>query len=818
VNEQQEFPIKNENIAKEIVGVTVAEEMRESFLAYSLSVITSRAIPDVRDGLKPVQRRILYAMLRMGIRSDTPHRKSARVVGETMGRYHPHGDAAIYDALVRLGQDFSRGITFVDKQGNFGSLDDPPAAARYTECRLTAAAMSMVGEIDEDTVDFRPTYDGESLEPICLPGLIPGLLVNGTTGIAVGMATNMPTHNLGEAAAAIELVMKKKRRKAKPEDIDELLEVLPGPDFPSGGIIVNDGLREAYETGRGTIRIRAQAHVESLNRGKQAIIVTELPYMVGPERVIGKLKDLNESGKIPSVSDFKNLSDRNTGLRIQITVKSGHNPQALLNELYRSTPLEESFSFNNVVLVDGEPKTLGLYDLCHHYIEHRLSVVVRRTKFRHQKASDRLHIIQGLLIALDSIDEVVAIIRRSEDTTAAREALMKKFKLSQIQTDHILDMPLKRLTALEKLRIEEERDDLVAAIEGYEKLLKSSAQQRKLVLNELNEAVEKFGKPRKTEIIDPDDLPVFEIIEDVQNVVDEPCLVTLSTSGQVGRTPVNDGRRATNGRHDILVGDIVVTRTTSKVTAITSEGRALQVFASELADASNRTRGSSAAQVFGTNRSEVLHALVAEGKEHAVLVTSKGLVKRLTLDEIRETRAQQALINLKKDDYVASAFCAPEEINILLVSSDGQVLCTPVEGVSVKGRGAAGIAGMKLKEGAKIVAAGRAMANDVLFTVTNKSSIKATPVSEFKEHGRNGIGVRVSKLDAGEEISSAWIGQPSGIDQPYGPLVTMCKDDDPKKPDPNPIPLFDLNLETTNRDLSTTPTERQILSLGPGRW
>ncbi len=805
MTEQQELLPKNTDFAKDIVEVTVAEEMRESFLAYSLSVITSRAIPDVRDGLKPVQRRILYAMLRMGIRSDTPHRKSARVVGETMGRYHPHGDAAIYDALVRLGQDFSRGITFVDKQGNFGSLDDPPAAARYTECRLTAAAMSMVGEIDEDTVDFRPTYDGESLEPICLPGLIPGLLVNGTTGIAVGMATNMPTHNLGEVAAAIELVMKKRRPKPT---TDELLEVLPGPDFPSGGIIVDDGLREAYETGRGTIRIRAQAHVESLTRGKQAIIVTELPYMVGPERVIGKLKDLNESGKIPGVSDFKNLSDRNTGLRIQITVKSGHNPQALLNELYRSTPLEESFSFNNVVLVDGEPKTLGLYDLCYHYIEHRLSVVVRRTKFRRQKASDRLHIVQGLLIALDAIDEVVAIIRGSEDTAAARKALMKKFKLSQIQTDHILDMPLKRLTALEKLRIEEERDDLVAAIEGHEKLLKSEAQQRKLVLSELSEAVEKFGQPRKTEITHPDDLPVFDAVEEVQDITDEPCVVTLSTSGQIGRMPVDGARRTNPGRHDML-SSAILTRTTSKVTAITSEGRALQVFASELGDASNRTRGSSATQVFGANRGETLHTLVADGKEHAVLVTSKGVIKRLTLDEIRETRSRQTLINLKKDDYVSAAFCAPEGVDILLVSSDGQVLCTPIGDVSIQGRGAAGIAGMKLKDGAKIIAAGVVLADDVLYTVTNRSSLKATPTSEFESRGRNGVGVRVNKLGDGEELTFAWVGQPIGL------LATMCKDDDPQKADPNPIPLM---IETTKRDLSSGSTERQILSLGPGRW
>ena len=363
MSKQQKLLPDDRPFARQVVEVPVSDEMKESFLAYSLSVITARAIPDVRDGLKPVQRRILYSMLRMGVRPDSPHRKSARVVGDTMGRYHPHGDAAIYDALVRMGQTFSRGMTLIDPQGNFGSLDDPPAAPRYTECRLTEAAMAMVRELDEDTVEFRPTYDGEATEPVSLPALLPNLLLNGTTGIAVGMATNMPTHNLAEVYAAVALVMKKRRPKPT---TDELMAVLPGPDFPSGGILVDDGIREAYETGRGTIRLRARAHVENIGRSRQAIVVTELPYLVGPERVIAKLKELNETGRVAGISDFKNLSDRHTGLRLQVTVKPGHNPQAVLGELYRLTPLEETFGINNVVLVDCEPQTLGIYDLCRH--------------------------------------------------------------------------------------------------------------------------------------------------------------------------------------------------------------------------------------------------------------------------------------------------------------------------------------------------------------------------------------------------------------------------------------------------------------------
>lgn len=364
--------------AREIVDVPVAEEMSESFLAYSLSVITSRAIPDVRDGLKPVQRRILWSMLQMGARPGTPFRKSARIVGDTMGRYHPHGDSAIYDTLVRMGQDFSRMLPFIEPQGNFGSLDDPPAASRYTECRLSGAAIDMVSELDEDTVDFRPTYDGEGEEPVVLPAAIPNIIVNGTSGIAVGMATNMAPHNLREVAELIRLVMSKRRPKPT---IDEMLTVLPGPDFPSGATVVNDDLREAYKTGRGSFRVRANAHIEQINRSRQAIIVTELPYLVGPERVISKVQELANNGKLAGIAGIADLSDM-AGLRIQIDLKPGVKPQVALSDLYRLTPLEETFGINNVVLVDGVPTTLGIYDLCRCYIAHRLEVIVRRTQYR----------------------------------------------------------------------------------------------------------------------------------------------------------------------------------------------------------------------------------------------------------------------------------------------------------------------------------------------------------------------------------------------------------------------------------------------------
>jgi DNA gyrase subunit A len=549
-----------QNFAREVVEIPVSEEMSESFLQYSLSVITSRAIPDVRDGLKPVQRRVLYAMRDMGLRPDRPRVKSAKVVGTTMGSYHPHGDMSIYETLARMAQDFSRQVTFVDPQGNFGSLDDPPAAQRYTECRLSEAAMTMVDELDEDTVDFRPTYDGESEEPITLPAKLPNLLVNGTSGIAVGMATNMPTHNLREVFEAIKLVLTKRRPRPT---IDELLAVMPGPDFPSGGIVVTDSLREAYETGRGSVRMRAKTEVIELNKGRrQGIVVTELPFMVGPERVVARIKELVNDAKLAGVDDVVNLSDRKSGLRIQITCKPGVNPHAVLADLYRQTPMEETFGINNVVLVRSVPTTLGLYDLCQYYIEHRLEVIQRRTEHRLHKAEDRLHIVEGLLIALDVIDEVIRIIRSADDVPNARSDLMTQLGLSEVQANYVLDLQLRRLTRLARLDLETEAAGLQRTIDDLRDLLASENRQRRLVLTELGDLVDKYGRPRRSQIMSPDDLPVYEApsasaTPAVQT--NDPCIVTLSVSGVVGRTPADGAKRATPGRHDVLAATALTT-------------------------------------------------------------------------------------------------------------------------------------------------------------------------------------------------------------------------------------------------------------------
>ena len=794
--------------ARDIVEVPVGEEMSESFLAYSLSVITARAIPDVRDGLKPVQRRILYSMLQMGLRPDQQHRKSARVVGDTMGRYHPHGDAAIYETLVRMGQDFSRMVTFVDPQGNFGSLDDPPAAARYTECRLTDAALDMVREIDEDTVEFGPTYDGEGTEPLYLPGLIPNLLVNGTTGIAVGMATNMASHNLAEVHQAIELVMNKRRPRPT---TDELMACVPGPDFCSGGIVIDDDLREVYATGKGSIRIRARADVEQVTRNRQSIVITELPYQVGPERVVAKIKDLVRDDKIAGIdpANIVNLSDHKHGLRIEVGCKPGINPQAVLNELYRLTPLEETFGVNNVVLVDGVPTTLGLYDLCQHYIDHRLDVIVRRSRFRLQRAQDRLHIVAGLLIALDNIDDVVTIIRRSADSAEAKERLMLALDLTDVQATHILDMPLRRLTALEKQKLIDERDELEVTIADLEALLKSEKRRRTLVLRELAEVVDAYSVPRRTEIVAADDIPVFEAVEMIdESLDDEPCLVTLSSSGQIGRAPIEGAKRAKIGRHDI-VRAATLTTTHGAVQAVTSEGRVVSVQAYELGEAEGRTRGSAAAQVFGTTRGEEIRTIYARGAEPMVLVTALGVVKRLSPDEVAGTKSGKTVIGLKGADKVVAAFTAPEGVDVVLVASDAQALRTGVDAISVQGRGAGGVAGMKLRGDAQIVGAGVALGDGEVVIATTGGAAKSTPLAELDTKGRGGVGVRLTKLDGDDQVAAVHVGATAEL------LCVMGTDDDHRKPDPNPVPFL---LEPSRRDLAAVRTERPILGLGPSRW
>ena len=786
------------DFARELVKVPVADEMSESFLAYSLSVITSRAIPDARDGLKPVQRRILYSMLNMGIRPDGPHRKSARVVGDTMGKYHPHGDAAIYDALVRLAQDFSRPIPLVDPHGNFGTLDDPPAAPRYTECRLAEAAMEMLDEIDEDTVDHRPTYDGEGFEPECLPGRLPNLLVNGTTGIAVGMATNMAPHNLAEVAEAIRLVMTKRRPKPT---VDQLLDALEGPDFPTGGRVVDTeegGLRQAYAIGRGSIRIQAKMAPVKLTRSRWGIEVTELPYMVGPEKVVKRINDLIVDGKLPGVHDARNLSDRHHGLRILIECEPHVAPEKLYYDLFRLTPLEETFAVNNVVLVGGVPTTVGLYDLCRHYIDHRLDVVVRRTRHRLGRARDRRHILEGLIIALDNIDQVVAIIRGSDDAAAARRRLQDALELTEIQAAHILDMQLRRLTALEKQKIIDERDELIAVIEELEKLLGSEQRQRTAVLQELDELVERFGRDRRTEIVSHQEAPVYEATPaaELAPQAEGPCAVTLSTTGIVGRAPTGGRRRSQFGRHDVLAASVEADPG-GVVLAVTSGGRIIATPVSAIPEVSGRSRGAGASEVFGTMRSEAVLTLVAPGGDPLVIVTSAGTVKRVDLSDADKGRAAKQIVKLKPKDSVVAAFCASENAEMVLVSAHGRVLRAPVGSVPVQGRGASGVVGMKLRGDDRIIAADGVSGEEAVIMVGASGSVAITAVTDIPATARGGLGAQ----PIGEgRLVTAVVAPPADL---------LAEVDDNGKPAKAPVPF---PLANGGADHAV------VLSVGMPRW
>lgn len=799
--------------AREVIDVGVADELGESFLAYSLSVITARAIPDVRDGLKPVQRRILYSMYRMGLLPDRSHRKCAHVVGDVMGKFHPHGDSAIYDALVRLGQDFAKPVMLVDPQGNFGSLDDPPAAQRYTECKLTDAAIDLLAEIDEETVEFRSTYDGETQEPAFLPGLLPNLLVNGTSGIAVGMATNMPTHNLVEVHRAISLVMTKRRPRPT---IDELMAVLPGPDFPTGAMVIDDDLRSAYETGRGSIRMRATAEIVDVTRARQGLVFTELPYLVGVERVIAKIKELHNNGRITGIADVKNLSDRKSGLRLVVECKTGTRPELLLEQLYRLTPLEETFGLNNVVLVKGVPTTVGLYELCQHYIDHRLDVIVKRSEYRHREATARLHIIEGLLIAIDNIDLVVSIIRTSSDTAEARARLMEQLTLTEEQANWILDLRLRRITALAYDELVEEKATLATTIAELDKILGSEQRRRTLVLSELAEVAEKYGSPRRTRIIGAEAVPDLDELAEqvVADIDDDPCVVTVSASGLVGREPTGTSRSYSPSRHDV-VSHSLTTTLRSPVLAITSGGRVLSMLANDLPEVGGRSRGREATDAFGTERNETIVGVFTGRPSPTavdppiVLVTALGRAKRIDQQAMSEVTAGRIVMKLEERDRVVAAFAADEDADIVMVTTDAQALRAPVASVSVQGPTAKGVTAMALKANARILGAGPASETAVIISVTDTGTAKSTSVEEIPTKGRGTGGVRLTKFRDEQRLDHVWIGVPDRI------VAVVGQTDAPAKPDNTPESI---GLRPTRRDGFNTPTPRRILHVGTLRW
>ena len=761
-----------EEIAENIVDIDVGVEMQNAFLEYSVSVIHSRALPDVRDGLKPVQRRILFSMSEMGLRPDRGHVKSSRVVGDVMGKYHPHGDTAIYDALVRMAQPFTMRLPLVDGHGNFGSLDDGPAASRYTEARLAPAALVMTTGLDEDTVDYVPNYDDQLLQPGVLPAAYPNLLVNGVSGIAVGFATSMPPHNLVEVIGAARHLI------AHPDcSLDDLMKFVPGPDLPLGGKIVGlDGIRDAYLTGKGTFRTRATTRIEKITPRKSGIVVTELPYLVGPEKVIERMKTLVQGKKLQGISDVKDLTDRKHGLRMVIEVKNGFNPEAVLEQLFKLTPMEDSFGINNVALVDGQPQTLGLKDLLRHYVEFRIDVVRRRTAYRLRKAQDQLHLVLGLLIAILDIDEVIQLIRTSDDTATARQRLMSVFDLSELQANYILELQLRRLTKFSRLELETQRDELQKAIEELEAILGDEKLLHKMVSSELADVAKKYGTPRRTVLLESAGNPVSAAAP--LEVSDDPCWVLLSSTGLLARTSSDDpipseGPRA---KHDAVIAAV---RTTARgeVGLVTSRGRMIRISALELptlpplGGAPSLSGGAPLAAYVDLPRGEepiTVVSLAADGPGLA-LGTAQGIVKRVTADQPKAHDWE--VISLKDGDVVVGAGqVVTGDEDLVFITSDAQLLRFSANSVRPQGRSGGGIAGVRVTSGERVAFFGVVdPARDAIVVTasgaadalpgTQPGAIKATPYAEYPAKGRGTGGVRAHRFLKGEDtLVLAWAG------------------------------------------------------------
>ncbi|HLP23506.1 MAG TPA: DNA topoisomerase IV subunit A [Microbacteriaceae bacterium] len=774
-------PSPDTPVNERIEDVDVSAEMQNSFLEYAYSVIYSRALPDARDGLKPVQRRILFQMAEMGLRPDRGHVKSARVVGEVMGKLHPHGDSAIYDALVRMAQEFTLRVPLVDGHGNFGSLDDGPAASRYTEARLAAAALALTESLDEEVVDFVPNYDNSFQQPEVLPAAFPNLLVNGASGIAVGMATNMAPHNLVEVVEAARFLL------AHPNaSVEELMEIVPGPDFPSGGTIVGlDGIADAYRTGRGAVRVRAKVSIEHVTARKQGIVVTELPYLVGPEKVIEKIKDGVNAKKITGISDVVDLTDRKNGLKLIIEIKSGFNPEAVLEQLYRLTPLEESFSINNVALVAGGPRTLGLRELLQVYIDHRIHVVTRRSEFRLARRRERLHLVEGLLIAILDIDEVIQVIRSSDDSEAARKRLIEVFDLSTLQADYILELRLRRLTKFSRMELEAERDKLRTEIAELEKLLASTSAIRALVSDELGAVAAQFGTPRRTMLTTSSAIPVQSRSAKPSvalEAADTPCLVVLSATGRIVRIDQAEGgdgialtAPSRRSKHDAVRSRLLTTSRTD-IGAITSRGRIVRFRPLELpvvpANAVQLSVGVKVSDYLAlADRSERVLALVSLSGDTPIAVgTAQGIVKRFTPSAYPSNKTDWEIISLKPGDSVVGAGAARDEDELVFVSAGAQLLRFAASSVRPQGAAAGGMAGISLAANDRVISFGIAAAGSSTQVVTiatsaetlagvEPGSAKVSELAEFPAKGRATGGVRAQRFLKGEsELALAWVG------------------------------------------------------------
>ena len=730
-----------------------AREMRTSFLEYSMSVIVARALPDVRDGLKPVHRRILYAMNESGITPNKPHVKCARPVGDCMGKYHPHGDAAIYDTLVRLAQDFSMRVPLIDGHGNFGSIDgDGAAAMRYTEARLNKPAMELLADLEKETVDWQPNYDESLQEPKVLPARFPNLLVNGSAGIAVGMATNIPPHNLGEAIDATIAVME------NPDiSLDEILQIMPGPDFPTGATIMGrNGIREAYETGRGSITIRAKAHVEKSTSGRNRIVVTEIPYQVNKAKLIEKIADLVKQKTVTEISGLNDESDRK-GMRIVIDLKRGEEPQVVLNKLYKHTQLQTGFGINNLALVNGVPHVLGLKDMLYNYIDHQIDVIQRRTRYELRKAEERAHILEGLVIALDNIDEVISIIRSSRDDAEARARLIERFGLSEVQANHILEMRLRRLTGLEREKIETELAELREKIAYYKRVLGDENLVKEIIRDEMLEIKRRYADKRRTEIADEArDLDIEDLI------ADEDMVVTITRSGYIKRLPVATYRQQKRGgkgmsgvklKENDFVEQLFIASTHDYMLFFTNKGKVYRQKVHQIPLGSRQAKGTPVVNLLPIEDDEkvatVINTRDFPADEYLLFATAHGMIKKTAFDAYKNVRSNGLIaINLRDADELIAVRRVAPGMKVMMVSSAGKAIRFDESEARPMGRDTTGVHGIRIDVagGDRVLGMEIAPDDSDLFVITERGYGKRTKVTEYTEHHRGGGGMSTIKM------------------------------------------------------------------------
>lgn len=746
--------------AANVLPAELSKEMRTSFLEYSMSVIVSRALPDVRDGLKPVHRRILYAMNESGITPKRPHAKSARTVGDVIGKYHPHGDSAVYDTMVRLAQPFSMRVPLVDGHGNFGSIDgDSAAAMRYTEARLDKPAMELLRDLDKETVDFQPNYDESLQEPVVLPSRFPNLLVNGSSGIAVGMATNIPPHNLGEAIDATCMMID------NPDcTVDDLMKVLPGPDFPTGGIIMGrKGIRDAYETGKGSLTIRSKCRIEEGKNGKHSIVVSEIPYQVNRTNLLKKIADLIRDKKLPEISNVHDGADRH-GIDIIIELKQNAIPQVVLNKLYKHTQLQVGFGCNMLALVNGVPRVLSLKEILHYYILHQEEVVERRTRYDLAKAEARAHILEGFVIALDNIDEVIQIIRSSNTDREAKDVLMERFNLSEKQSEAILEMKLRRLTGLEREKIEDELKELREKIDYYKRLLSDKDLVKQVIKEELTEIKEKFSSARITKITDEaKDLDVEDLI------AEEEVAITVTKAGYVKRLPVatyrqqkrgGKGMQGVNLKEADFVEHLFISSTHAYLLFFSSRGRVYRLKAYEIPEASRHARGTAIVNVLPLEKGETIAAVIATKDfpedEYLMFATSSGMVKKTSMKLYDRTRRDGLIaINLKENDTLISVQRVAEGEKVMMVSSAGKAIMWDESEVRAMGRDTMGVRGMTVNADARVLGMEIARPGTELLVITELGYGKRTPVEEYPSHHRGGQGVYTITMTAKKGLLSA---------------------------------------------------------------